>query len=329
MKYLASLTTVFFTIITIFNNSYANPNSWSYEWPNTDFSQHSVEFSEIISGGPPKDGIPPIDNPTFIKISKITNINNSAPLITININNESRAYPLSILIWHEIVNDKVAGIPITITFCPLCNSAIVFDRRIDNKILDFGTTGKLRNSDLIMWDRQTESWWQQFMGKAIVGEMTGKTLTIIPARIESFASFKKRTNNDAMILVANIPNSRNYGKNPYVGYDSGQPFLYNGETPKDIKPLERVISLASRDQAWSISLLRKKQRIITKDGVVIKWLAGQNSALDTKYIKDGKDVGNITDSKNGKDVIYFIDFAFAFHAFKPNMPIYTINNMIK
>ncbi len=326
MQYTILIITIFLTIITIFNNSYASPNIWSYEWPNTDFKQYSVKFNEIISGGPSKDGIPPIDNPIFTKITKITKNSDSEPMITVNINGIAKAYPLSILIWHEIVNDKIADIPITVTFCPLCNSAIVFDRRIDNKILDFGTTGKLRNSDLIMWDRQTESWWQQFMGEAIIGEMTGKKLSIIPSRIESLANFKKRTNDDAMILVANAPNSKNYGSNPYVGYDSGQPFLYNGETPKNIRPLERVISLAPRNQAWSLSLLKEKQQITTNDGVILTWVAGQNSALDTKNINEGKDVGNITARKNGKDIIYFVDFAFAFHAFKPKMPIYTIYN---
>ena len=98
------------------------------------------------------------------------------PVIGLVVNGDARAYPLKILIWHEIVNDTVGGVPVTVTYCPLCNSAIVFERTVDGRVLDFGTTGKLRNSDLVMYDRQTESWWQQFSGTAIVGAMTGTKL---------------------------------------------------------------------------------------------------------------------------------------------------------
>ena len=138
----------------------ANPQVWKHEWRKTDFTKHSVPFAEIRSGGPSKDGIPPIDAPKFALVPDVTDIGKSEPVIGLTINGQIVAYPVRLLIWHEIVNDTVAGIPVTITFCPLCNAAIVFDRRLDGKVLDFGTTGKLRKSDLIMWDRQTESWWQ-------------------------------------------------------------------------------------------------------------------------------------------------------------------------
>ena len=139
-------------------------NFWELAWPNTDFSISNVDPSEIMSGGPGRDGIPPIDDPQFAKITEISALADTEPVIGLVLNGEERAYPLNILMWHEIVNDEVGGIPVAVTFCPLCNAAIVFDRRVDGKILDFGTTGNLRHSDLIMWDRQTESWWQQFSG---------------------------------------------------------------------------------------------------------------------------------------------------------------------
>ena len=165
--------------------SHANPLSWKFEWGKTDFSNHSVEFSEIMSGGPPKDGIPSIDDPKFVALADLKGLAATEPVIGFSHNGDARAYPLRILIWHEIVNDTVGGMPITVTYCPLCNSAIVFDRRLDGRVLDFGTTGKLRKSDLVMYDRQTESWWQQFIGEGIVGEMTGKRLKMLPARVES------------------------------------------------------------------------------------------------------------------------------------------------
>ena len=156
-----------------------------YGWK-TDFSRHLVPYGEILSGGPPKDGIPPIDDPKLIAPQDADKwLEGQEPVIAIEINGDARAYPLQILTWHEIVSDVVGGVPVAVTFCPLCNAAIVFDARLDGVTYDFGTTGKLRNSDLIMYDRQTESWWQQFPGEAIIGELASKKLTFLPAFIIS------------------------------------------------------------------------------------------------------------------------------------------------
>jgi len=295
---------------------------WQGAWPNTDFSKSSVDIDEILSGGPPRDGIPPIDEPRFVPVEEEDQIAASEPVIGVTINGKSRAYPLRILMWHEIVNDELEGTPIAVTFCPLCNAAIVFDRRVDGRVFDFGTTGKLRRSDLVMWDRQTESWWQQFMGEAIVGEMTGARLALVPARLESYENFKQRTGPGAEVLVPNGKHRRRYGANPYSGYDSGIPFLYDGETPPGLEPLERVVSLEDKSEAWSLALLRQKGSITTANGTVLSWSAGQNSALDTDVIAEGKDVGNVIATRNGRDVVYFVDFAFAFHAFRPQAPIH-------
>ena len=118
-----------------------------------------MPYGEIMSGGPPRDGIRPIDDPKFTTFEDARGwLADQEPVIAFELNRDVRAYPLQVLIWHEIVNDEVGGVPVAATFCPLCNSAIVFDRRLDGVTLDFGTSGKLRNSDLVMWDRQTESW---------------------------------------------------------------------------------------------------------------------------------------------------------------------------
>ena len=200
------------------------PLGWKSAWSKTDFAKNIVKFDEILSGGPPKDGIPSIDEPKFELISDIENIADREPVVGVVINGKAKAYPLRVLTWHEIVNDKLGGVPITVTYCPSCNSSIVFDRRLDGKVLDLGTTGKLRNSDLVMYDRQTESWWQQFLGKGIIGVMSGKLLKMLPSRLESFASFKKRAS-DGKVLVPKYSFTRPYGSNPYVGYDSAaRPF---------------------------------------------------------------------------------------------------------
>ena len=289
----------------------------------TDFTKTSIDLGDVMSGGPPKDGIPAIDDPRFQYISKIDNIADTEPVVGLAMNGEWKAYPLRILMWHEITNDEIGGVPVSVTFCPLCNAVVVFDRRVGDLVLDFGTTGRLRNSDLLMYDRQTESWWQQFTGEALIGELLGTELSVLPARLESFAQFKERAPEDALVQIPLNRDKRNYGANPYQGYDSSaRPFLYRGETPDGIKPLERVVSLQGKEEAWSMALLRAKGTVSASDGTVLSWIPGQNSALDTYKIADGKDVGTVIAQKAGEDVPYFVDFAFAFHAFRPDATIH-------
>ena len=297
---------------------------WRLEWPRTEFAKTSVDFEEILSGGPSKDGIPAIDDPVFKPIDEV-DLPDREPVIGLRIGDDIRAYPLRILMWHEIVNDVVDGVPVVVTFCPLCNAAMVFDRRVDGRVLDFGTTGKLRHSDLIMYDRETESWWQQFLGEAIVGELIGSKLTYLPSRLESYARFRARAPK-GMVLVPNDPDARSYGENPYAGYDGlATPYLYSGAMPEGIAPLERVVSVG--DEAWSLALVRER-RTITAGDIVIRWEPGQASALDTEIIADGIEVGNVTVQRRNasgelEDVPYGIDFAFAFYAFRPEAPIHT------
>ena len=160
------------------------------EWK-TDFSRHTVPLDEIVSGGPPKDGIPAIDHPMFVAVHEADRwLGQREPVVVVRLGDETKAYPLQILIWHEIVNDVVGATPVAVTYCPLCNTALAFDRRLDGRVLDFGTTGRLRYSDLVMYDRQTESWWQQATGEAIVGSLAGAELTFIPAPLVSWKTVK-------------------------------------------------------------------------------------------------------------------------------------------
>jgi hypothetical protein len=127
----------------------ADPARWRDEWPLTDFTRHSVGLDEIVSGGVPRDGIPSIDDPAFVPVVE-AELPANEPVIGLMVEGDARAYPLRILIWHEIVNDLVGGVPVAVTYCPLCNTGIVFDRRQGGRVLEFGTTGKLRHSDLVM-----------------------------------------------------------------------------------------------------------------------------------------------------------------------------------
>jgi len=129
----------------------------------TDFTKRSVSLRKIFSGGPTRDVISPLDDPSFVSVSDADSwLGPKEPVILFELEGEAREYPLQLLIWHEIVNYEVGGVPVSVTFCPLCNAAITLGRRLDGVVYDFGTSGNLPNSDLVMWDGQTESWWQQF-----------------------------------------------------------------------------------------------------------------------------------------------------------------------
>ena len=298
---------------------------WKLEGWKTDFSKSSVDFTEVLSGGPPKDGIPPIDNPKFVDVASAIELTPQDPVIGLTINGDARAYPLRVMTWHEIVNDVVGGTPVTVTYCPLCNAAIVFDARVDGEALTFGTTGKLRNSDLIMYDRKTESWWQQFIGEGIAGAYTGTKLELVPARLESWAEFSTR-NPDGQVLVPNNPSMRSYGRNPYVNYDlAARPFLYNGSMPDGISPMARVVVVRRANAEPVVVALEKLRAQATLDlgEFNLTWKSGQVSALHTSSISQGRDVGtvSVTRKTDGSDVPYDVTFAFVAHAFHPNAAI--------
>lgn len=304
--------------IGITGSASADPSFWKHEWPNTDFSKTSVSnWVEILSGGPPKDGIPAISDPQFIFVKDETRIKGTEPVITVELEGSlPRAYPLRYLTWHEIVNDEIDGTPVAVTFCPLCNSALSYYRRNTDAILTFGVSGKLRNSDMVMYDRETESWWQQATGTAIVGELTGRVLRPLPSWLESWDQF--RTRNPDALVMAEPPFNRRYGRNPYRRYDSSyRPFLYSGELPPhDIPALARVIRVG--DRAWPMERLRKA-KTVREAGVEISWTPGQASALDTADIASGRDVGSIrVRDGQGRDVPHDVMFAFAYHAFWPD-----------
>ena len=266
----------------------------------TDFSKHSVPYSEIFSGGVPRDGIQPIYSPNHITIAEADEwINEQEPVIFLEIGGLVRAYPLQILVWHEIVNDVLDGVPVAVTFCPLCNSAIVFDRRLDGVVHDFGVSGNLRKSDLIMWDHQTESWWQQLTGDAIVGELTGKQLTFIPALIISWTDFKT-TNPEGTVLSRDngLDGFYLYGVNPYPGYDrvDSPPFLFFDATDPRLLPMERIaaVTIGDTSVAFPLSILETERVVnytIAGQDIVVIFKPGTLSALDNSYIEDSRDVG--------------------------------------
>lgn len=297
--------------------AHADPDFWQHEFPKTDFSKSAVmSWQEIRSGGPGRDGIPAITDPQFLPAADVMGLSPREPVITVALDGaRARAYPLRYLTWHEIVNDEIAGTPVAVTFCPLCNSALTYYRRNTDVILTLGVTGKLRKSDMIMYDRETETWWQQATGEAIVGTLTGARLKPVPSWLESWAQFRQ-SHPDGLVM-AEPPFPRDYGRNPYENYDSSKrPFLYDGALPPhDIPALMRVVRVGNR--AWPMERLHR-ETVIREAGVVISWTAGQASALDTGVLADGRDVGSIrVRDDTDKDVPHDVLFAFAFNAFWP------------
>ena len=265
----------------------------------TDFTKHNVPLSEIASGGPGKDGIPAIDQPKVVSLKEgDAFLKPKEQVVAFEHKGETRAYPIQLLVWHEIVNDAIAGDPVTITFCPLCNTAIAFDRRLDGQLLDFGATGNLRNSDLVMYDRQTESWWQQAEGAAIVGQLVGSKLTFLPSQLVSWDEFKSAFPGGT-VLSRDTGFSRSYGRNPYQGYDApdSKPFLFGGSPDGRLKPMERVLSLSvgGQDKAYPFSILAQKTVVndqIAGQPVVLLFQKGAASPLDSGQIGDGRDIGS-------------------------------------
>ena len=263
----------------------------------TDFNKRSIELSEILSGGPPKDGIPAIDKPKFIPAKQAKSwLHDKEPVIAIIINGEARAYPLQILIWHEIVNDTVQNVPISVTFCPLCNASLVFKRQLGDRVLDFGTTGRLRNSDMVMYDRQTETWWQQFTGEAIVGELLGSKLNELPAQIISYAEFV-RVYPDAKLLSNDTGYNRDYGRNPYRGYDrvGNSPFLLDAPTDPRLPAMQRVLAVshAGQNKLYPFSALNGSNIFEEHfNGMDLVIFTHQNtlSVLDSEQIKNSRNI---------------------------------------
>ena len=264
----------------------------------TDFSLHTVEFSEIRTVIP-RDNIPAIDAPKFVSVDAAAGwLEDVEPVVALEIGGDARAYPLQILTWHEIVNDEVGGVPVAVTFCPLCNSAIAFDRRFDGDVLDFGVSGNLRNSDLIMYDRQTHSWWQQFTGEGIVGRYAGGQLEHLPSLLVSFADFRAAYP-EGGALSRDTGFARQYGRNPYVGYDTtkGNPFLFGGTLDDRLTPVERVIAVSVNgvDAAFPLGILQEERVINYTVGgrdIVALFKFGAASALDAASIAGSRDVGS-------------------------------------
>jgi hypothetical protein len=256
-----------------------------------------VDPAQIRSGGPPPDGIPAVDHPRFERASSVGWLKPSEPVLAAEVNGDARAYPVEVLVWHEIVNDTVGGVPVAVTYCPLCNTAIAYDRRAAGRVLDFGTSGELYNSDLVAYDRQTRSLWVQFLGQAVAGVLTGTQLSAYPVATVSWAAW--RADHPAgWVLSRDTGFYRPYGTNPYPGYDDvhSSPFLFSGRADGRLPAMARVVGIRAAGDAVAVTLdaLRRARVVPVSIGghTIIVWqMPGTASPLAAPTVADGPDVG--------------------------------------
>jgi uncharacterized protein DUF3179 len=281
------------------NSENCIPSRFSFSWSNTDFCNSSIVIEDVISGGPSKDGIPAIDNPNMESVDEASQwLTERSPMVVVEIDGDARAYPQSILMWHEIINDEVGGIPVAITFCPLCNSSVVFDRRVGDETLVFGVSGVLFNSNMVMFDRLTDSWWQQLTGEGIVGDYNETLLDFVPSQVIGFAQFAERYP-DGLVMSLETGFSRSYGVNPYVGVDDNNSpvtSLFRDETDPRLPSRSRVLAveLDGTFMAYPFDALTAEFVIndtIVDTPVVALWQPGVASALDRSQIDASRDIG--------------------------------------
>jgi hypothetical protein len=256
-----------------------------------------VDLAAIRPSGLPPDALPSLDEPPFIRTRHVWFLQDREPVIALEIDGDARAYPLQILMWHEIANDVVGGVPVAVTYCPLCNSAAVYERHVGERVLEFGVSGRLINSSLVMHDRQTGSLWSHYTGGAVVGDLTGTELVTHPVSIVAWADWRAAHPN-GLVLDRETGFIKEYGLNPYPGYDDAdeRPFLFEGEVDGRYTAMTRIAAFTVGDDPIAVTLdrLRTDRSVrVTAGGrdLIVVWTPGVSSALDSFDVAAGVDVG--------------------------------------
>jgi len=285
----------------------------------TDGVKHSVPLDEILGGGPPKDGIPSIDDPQFVSIDGVEDfLNDDSIGLGISLNGEARFYPYQILVWHEIVNDSIGGTPILVSYCPLCATAIVFSPIVDGDVQEFGTSGKLWQSNLVMYNRtgdeSTESLWSQVLGEAILGGATGEKLEIIPSDTIKLGQWKDRYP-DTKVLSRDTGALRSYGTDPYGDYytSAGTIFPTSATGDNRLHPKTLVIGVEINGK------FKAYEKDNIPEGEMVDIIAGENEITITK--NETGQVG-VVDNNTGNEIPIIAGFWFSWLAVHPDTELY-------
>ncbi len=317
-----------------------------------------VPLEKIVSGGPPRDGIPSIDNPKFVSAEKATFMQDGDIIIGLQHNGISKVYPLKILVWHEIVNDDIGSLPVAVTYCPLCFTNMVFDRTIDGQVVEFGTSGKLYNSNLVMYDRLSESYWSQGMAKGIVGKYSGYELKRVPFDLVYWKEWKELYPN-SLVLSTDTGSTRPYGVDPYGDYYTSSEIYFPVEHRDDrLGPKELVMGLEHKNnyKAYKLDDIEKQQVINdsveekkvlllslhpfmsraydrTLEGKVLEFQLNDNTLIDKQtgsvWNFDGQAISGQLEGKQLTRIALDPSFWFSWTAFHPDTALYRSDFLLK
>jgi len=319
----------------------------------TDGIKHIVPLDKIKSGGPPKDGIPSIDNPNFVSTAEANFVSDDDLVLGLKINEETKAYPLFILVWHEIVNDVVGDVPVAVTYCPLCFTNQVFERTINGQVTEFGTSGKLYNSNLVMYDRNTDSQWSQAIGIAITGELTGQKLKRVPFDVAKWSDWKTLYP-ETLVLTTKTGHIRAYGSDPYGDYYTDPRIIFPVENKDERLHPKEIILGFNNDNIYKayklvdveeknvindeigdkklllVSLYPEMARAFNRDvdGIVLEFQYIDGKIIDTQtksqWNFDGEAIeGQLKDKKLDREV-FNPGFWFEWVAFHPGSLVYLL-----
>ena len=280
----------------------------------------SIPVDEIISGGPPKDGIPAINNPLFLTPDKASFLKDKDRVLALAIDGIAKAYPIKILDWHEIVNDKIADQYFAVTYCPLCGTGVAFSANAGNKRLNFGVSGLLYNSDVLLYDRDTESLWSQIMGEAVAGELKGVKLQHIPVLHTTWGDWKQQ-HPDSLVLSTDTGFRRDYDRSPYTGYDKskGLYFSVSNRAPDTYHPKEQVMGVEIDGRFKAYPFIELSQ---TGTPDFIDNFMGRKLNINWN---DKARSAHVTDEE-GNMIVTTTAFWFAWYAFHPETEVYKASN---
>ncbi|MFQ5487208.1 MAG: DUF3179 domain-containing protein [Gammaproteobacteria bacterium] len=280
-----------------------------------DLSDALVPAAEILAGGPPRDGIPAIHQPRFLPAAQARHLAPGDRVLGISRNGVAKAYPLAILNWHEIVNDRLGKESVVITFCPLCGSGVAFSARVRDKARHFGVSGLLYNSDVLLYDRETESLWSQLLGQAVSGPLKGARLQPLPLVHTTWGAWRRR-HPDTLVLSRDTGYARDYDRDPYAGYvnSRGVFFPVRHKDPR-FHPKERVLGLeiAGQAKAWPFSELARSRGVITD----------RLGAQPLRIRFDAENQTAFAEDEAGNALPATVLFWFAWYAFHPDTELFT------
>jgi hypothetical protein len=299
------------------------------------FPELLVDRYLIVSGGQPPDRIRSIDEPTWLSPIEVDWLADDESVLVVEGAESTHIYPTQILLWHEIVNDEVDDVPVTVTYCPLCNSAVAYDRRVGDQVLDFGTSGALFHSALVMYDRQTESLWTHFDGRSVVGDLMGEQLEFVAVQTVSWSDAAQRWP-EALVLdrPAGDLGRRPYGTNPYPSYeglDEPLPGFFQGELDPRLPSRQRIVGLFIDGEAVAIDRgdIESLETATLKIGdytIRLEHTPGVRSPLDGRAVAEGADIGSVSATQitagASEEAVPVLDtFWFAWAAYYPDTDV--------